>query len=277
MRYVISFLIILFSLALKSQSPERCLQVADDYYAIGEYQEAISLYRRVLYFDESLAARSYLHIGESYLAIKQFESARYYYKLALQRANNDSLKNEVFFRRIASYVLEDRCIYAKNELLSFDDSQSFYFQQKSHFYNGVVAYKLNDFDEAQTHFSYLFDEEQQVQLEDFIQQGRKIAAKKPGIALIMSAFVPGLGQAYSNEWEDAANSFFLNILTTTLYVYVWNTYSYIDAVIAVLPWWHRYYVGGFMNARNMVRDKRDDKMDAVLTDILMFYALMIPE
>lgn len=241
-------------------------------YALGDYTEAISMYRRVMYFEPTSAQDAYFGIGESYFATKQFSDARYYYSLAENRTEIDSVKNEIWFRTVASYILEGKYLYAKSELLGFT-STSPYFTKKYAFYCGVVAFKLQNLEEAELHFSKVFSKEQQAQMQLYIKQSKHRLGKKPYVALAMSAIIPGSGQAYAGEWSDAANSLFLNILTTTLYAYVWHEYSFIDAIISVLPWWHRYYVGGFMNARDITREKRTVEMDHILTDLLLLYSL----
>ena len=266
----ILFFLLLSSLSLRAQTAQECLGIADKYLSIGEYKTAVCMYRRVLFFDESLAQTSYCQMGECYMAMKQYDEARYYFQLAAQRTTNDSVKSEVFFRKITSYILEGKYLFAKTELLSFCSSDSV-FKTKAHFYNGIVAYHLEDIDEAEQHFLAIFPVEQHKLLLKYMREGEKIANKKAYVALGMSAVLPGLGQAYAGEWEDAANSFFINALTTTLYLYVIASYSYLDAVLAVLPWWHRYYVGGFTNARDMVRDQRKNKMNKVLNEMLELY------
>lgn len=270
-------LLLLLSSGVWAQNATQCLSIAKDLYSIGEYEEAIRFYRRVLYFDENLAVDSYFNIGETYLSTKQFEKARYYFSLAEQKETSDSVKNEIRFRTVTSYILENNVMFAKAELLGIDDANSEYFKRKKTFYLGVVAFKRQDIDEAERYFKTLFSNSQIAELEALIKEGRKINNKKPYLAMAMSVVLPGAGQAYAGEWGDAANSFFLNLVTTTLYVYVWYEYSFIDAVIAVLPWWHRYYVGGFTNAHDMIEDKRSEKLDAILNDVLLLYALTLDE
>ena len=241
-------------------------------YRVGDYSEAVSLYRRVLFFDQDAANDAYFGIGESYFAIKQFDEARYYYDLAANRSTNDSIKNEIWFRKVASYILDGSYLYAKSELLGFSP-RSTYFIKKHAFYSGVIAFKLGKLDDAENFFSTVFSEEQMAEMMLYIKQSKHMLSKKPYLALAMSAIIPGSGQAYVGEWSDAANSFFLNMLTTTLYVYVWHEYALVDAVLAVLPWWHRYYVGGFMNARDITKEKKTVEMDNILTDLLLLYAM----
>ena len=274
-RFVILFWILLFSFHGRAQNATQCLAIAEDLHAIGDYNEAIRMYRRVLFFDEALAATSYFHIGESYLSTQQFEQARYFFDLAQQSERSDSVKHEIWFRTVASYILEGKVLYAQNQLLAYSLTGNTYFDHKYHFYQGIVFFKQQDLGAAEAHFSHLFTADQISELENLIQQGQKIVHKNPMVAMVLSALLPGAGQAYAGEWVDAANSFFINALTTTLYVYVLSEYAIVDAVLAVLPWWHRYYVGGFTNARDMVKDKRADKLDAVLTDVLLLYSLSL--
>ncbi len=276
-RFAILILILQFNKSGVAQDAHQCLKIARDLYNIGEYEDAISMYRRVLYFNNELAVDSYFNIGESYLATKQFNQARYYFSLAENRESSDSIKTEIRFRTIASYILEGKLLFAKNELLGFEPHTSLYFDKKLNFYLGIVEFKLHNIEDAEQFLIQVFDKDLLADLKQLIAKGKKIANKKPGTALAMSAIIPGAGQGYGGDWADAANSFFLNLVTTTLYIYIWAEYSYLDAVMAVLPWWHRYYVGGFMNARDLIRDTKDEQLDLVLTDILLLYSLVFEE
>lgn len=273
-KYTILLHLLLFSSNALAQDAGQCLHIAKQLHQMGEYEEAIQLYRRVLYFNEDMASTSYFHIGESYMAIKDHKQARYYFALAENETSNDSIKLEIWFRKIASYLLDDKAIYARNELLSYTEGSHPYFDRKWLFYQAITAFKLEEIALAHQYFAQIFSPSEQDQLSQLIVQGQKILNKKPYRALAFSAILPGSGQAYAGEWMEGANSFFLNLVTTTLYFYVWNQYSYMDAFIAIMPWWHRYYVGGFMNARDLVLDKQVDNLNVILTDILLLYSLM---
>jgi TM2 domain-containing membrane protein YozV len=258
------------------QDAKQTLQIARNFYSEGKIEEAVCAYRRVLYFENELAPEIYRDLGECYLKEKEYLKSRYYFKLAASVVSNDSIKREIWYRTVASYILEGKLVYAQNELLGIDADSAKYFQNVHAFYYGTVLYKLQDLDGAQEQFLIL-GANNSIEVLNLMEKAKRAYRKNRRVAMAMSVFVPGLGQTYAGDWKDGLNSLLLNAGTTTLYLYVAINYSLVDALISVMPWWHRYYVGGFTNARDMVELKKEEKLNSILNELYDQMALKNPK
>lgn len=273
MNYIIKLSIVLLVIwstnfsFLCAQNANQTLEIAHKQYLDGCFEEAVSNFRRVLFFEPQLSGQIYQELGECYLQTKNYTKARYYFNTASNIAANDSLKTEIQFRIVASYILEDKLAMAENELLGFDVVQNSYLHKMHAFYYGTILFKKQNIDAAYQQFKVLTVENDTTILYLLFKKAKKINSKKPVFAMALSVGLPGLGQVYAGDWKDGLNSFILNCGTTALYFYVIKNYSLLDAVISIMPWWHRYYVGGFNNAKKKVEVRKKEKLNQVLLQI----------
>lgn len=266
------FLISSFVGSVKGQTIEQTLILANQFYSRAEYYDAISAYRRALFFNKNQAPQLYFNLGECYLQTNEFEKSLYYFGLAENAASNDSVRLEAAFRKIAVQIINNKILFAKNDLFGLPNVESVYFKRKLAFYSGIIDIKESRIEEAMNHFIYLFPDANKEELKKFFKKAERRIQKKPQLAMAFSIAIPGLGQAYAGDWRDAGNSFTVNMLTTSLYVYVLYQYSLLDAVLAVLPWWHRYYLGGFQNARKKVIQNNEINKNESLKELLNWYS-----
>jgi hypothetical protein len=84
----------------------------------------------------------------------------------------------------------------------------------------------------------------------------------------MSIFLPGLGQFYAGDIKNGLNSLLLTGGFFTIGFIVAINYSLVDAMVAVVPWIQRYYVGGYNRAAGIAENKKKSKQDKVYQAIL---------
>jgi hypothetical protein len=80
--------------------------------------------------------------------------------------------------------------------------------------------------------------------------------------------IPGLGQVYSHDIKSGINSLLLTSGLIALGVNISLKYSPVDAVFAILPWYQRYYTGGFEKASEIASRKRQLNRNRVYTRVL---------
>lgn len=78
---------------------------------------------------------------------------------------------------------------------------------------------------------------------------KKAMKKSTTKAMIMSAILPGAGQAYIGDWKDGLNSLALNTVMMALTYSTVVTYTPVDGVLLMSPWLLRYYAGGIKNLK----------------------------
>ncbi len=247
---------------------------ADQQSEMGNIDEAISLYRRVLFFD-SLNVYSFeacAQLASCYTLKKDYVKAREFSKIAGNLASSDSLRNEMIFQVAYLYLLENDYNYALIELFGINDSGSYYFKSKKNFYLGISYFQLTDYSRARNFFSVCLDSadiKNQQLLDDIFNNIAHLRKRyNPKTATTLSVFIPGSGQLYCGDYKGALNSLLLTAGLAILYVNTAVNYTFIDATISVLPWFQRYYQGGFENAGKATIIKRERKIKEQYQQIL---------
>jgi tetratricopeptide (TPR) repeat protein len=260
--------------ACKAQNIEQTIDLASRQFDMGNTQEAISLYRRVLYFD-SLNIYSYevaRNLASCYISENDFTRARAFSKMAGNLAPTDSLRTSLIFQVAYLYLVENDYNYALIELYGIDDSQSDYFQQKKNFYLGAACFQQTDYRKSIDYFLKCVDStgyDRREALNDILEEINHIDKRyNPKTARILSMILPGLGQLYCGEYTGAVNSFALLTGLAALYINTIYQYSLIDATISILPWFQRYYQGGYQNAETAAIIKKENKIKQQYHNIL---------
>lgn len=239
---------------------------ADQQAGWGNYNEAISLYRRVLFFDtlNNSSAEVCKKLASCYIVTKDYVKAREFSKIAGNLANNDSVRNEMIFQTAYLYLLENDYNYALIELYGINDLGTTYFESKKNFYLGVALFQQTDYKESREYFAGCIDsadKESLQALNDVFDQIKKIDKRyNPKTAKILSIFIPGSGQVYSGDFKGSVNSLILTAGLAALYINSAINYTFIDATVSILPWLQRYYQGGYENAARSAIIKKERKI-----------------
>jgi tetratricopeptide (TPR) repeat protein len=257
-----------------SQSVEQTLELGNHQYQNKHYQGAIENYQRVLFFDTA-ATLNYVHerLANCYFAEEVYEKALFEYNIAFNVENNDSIKNELIFKRVLIYVIQDRYTDAEYELLSLSDSLTEQFAQRKSFFLGLVSLACDSVITAKTH---LYNA---IQSEDSISRFRidKAFSKynpnrpNPTLAQVMSVIIPGAGQFYIGDYKNAANSFILSGALATLFFSTAIKYTFMDAMVSVIPYFQRYYFGGITRAKNGAILKQQEKREKMIAQTICIF------
>jgi hypothetical protein len=251
-----------------SQDKYRTLEYARQMMSEGHAGDAVEAYRRVLYFFPELTDSIARETGHAYRLSQNQEKARYYYNLAFHNEKIPSVKTDLTFDIIHTYILERDYLKARLQLINLRHAGLPVDSKKHSFYSGIVFFQTDNYQKSREAFNTFFGQKDTVFINNIIAEAEKNFNKNPRKAMIMSIVVPGLGQAYVNEYTEAANSFIINSAFLSLYFYVALTYNPIQGFIAVLPWFQRYYIGGIKKAKTLAEEKRQIHKDELLTKIL---------
>ncbi len=271
--------IIIFSLcsglAFTQNSPQT-LEFAGGQYLAGNYDAALSAYQRFLFFNkEKHAPAVYRQIADCYFRLHEYEKAAGYFDLASSSFGEDSIKNEMVFRKIASLLMKDQYDYALMELLGLEGISSSYFLDKQNFYLGITYFGMNRFDSSETSFARILERNKPAdinRLHALFAANKKTDRIRPRTAKILSIILPGLGQFYSGDVKSGINSFLITSAFFLLGVKTAATYSFMDAFVSVFPWYQRYYMGGYNKAEAIARKRVRDKRAMVYKEILELLA-----
>ncbi len=270
-KYITLFFIIFSTIyCTNAQTISQTIEFADNQFEIKNYEIALQNYKRILFFEkEKNNFYIYNQIANIYLELHDYSKAVEYYKLSINCCTNDSLKFELIFKKASCYIFESEFRYALIDLYGLSDTLSIYFQKRKFFYLGICFYGLNNFDSAEKYFIKSMANccaEQQDAIH-ILFTNKKLKKPNPKTAYILSLILPGLGQIYAGDIKDGVNSLFLTSSIATLAIYVATQYHVIDA-ISIVPWYTRFYQGGFYNAKNIAEKKLQTNRNEIFNNVI---------
>lgn len=276
-KYCIVFLLIFefFLTELKGQSLEQTFEMAQMELRTGAYEQAVSLFQRVLFFsDGPYRDKSFLALAECYTHIHESGKALRFYDLAYDNAESDSLANEILFKKASLKLLDGRFMPALGDLflvtpLRRSDSI------RLSLYLGTSYFGLKDFDRAHSYFLQCIapaDSSSILKIDSLFHRNEKYHRLNPKAAKIMSIIVPGSGQLYTGHIKEGLNSLFLTGALALLTVNTMIRLSYLDAMVSVFPWFYRYYAGGLSNAEELARERIQEHESEIYQALLELIA-----
>jgi tetratricopeptide (TPR) repeat protein len=279
MKLIIKYLnlsvLIVFNLAafqkLPAQNFEETIAFADHQFKSGNFTTALKSYQRALFFSEG-RENLYLfrQIAEISYSNNDYESAQKFFGLAYNQTDNDSLKTELLFSKAFCQILNKNFQLALIDLFSVNDTSGIV-QKRLNFYLATCYFGLEEFSQAKTYFRLCVSVKDSAELTELFKR-RSIFSPSPQKARIMSMILPGLGQSYSGDIKSGLNSLFLTSGLIALGINIGIRYSPVDAIFAILPWYQRYYTGGYGKAEEIAERKRQDKRNNVYNKILKLIA-----
>lgn len=242
-----------------SQPPQDVLAFADSSFQRGQYKVALKEYQRVLYFSED-KTNPYLFsaIGDCYFEVGDLDRALEYYDRAYFLYESDSLQLTALFNKIACNVIQGNFDLALINMLGLQQNLPAFFENRRHFYLGVIYFGKEEFETSRKHFVTInhANEAYVKKVNELFDPRGKLNRPNPRLAFFLSLFVPGTGQFYSGDIKNGLNSFVLNEGLLMLGIYTAYRYTIIDALISVGPWFQRYYQGGLESAEIIAEQKR---------------------
>lgn len=231
---------------------------------------AILEYNRLLHQFPTYSSKNlvYLRIGQCYDSIGQPAQAQRYYEEALHATPQaDPLVQWLMLLNAKNRILQGKFAPALTELYSLDTlNLGEEMVDLYHLLAAVALHHLGSSDQCKHHLSQLDVDQEQLKKYD-----RAISASQrpnPNAAMIMSAILPGAGQLYAGSKQEALNSFAINAFFLAVTLRTAQFVRVFDVVVAVLPWFQRYYVGGYNRASVLAFQKQMKKRDASLNNVL---------
>jgi tetratricopeptide (TPR) repeat protein len=279
MKNTLLILFILISQICLSQDLKQSFDFANELFEKKDFAGAATTYRRVIYFDKSEEYRKncYKNIADCLYETQQFEEAADYYELAFFQQKTDSSKAEILFRKLSCYLIQNSFEYAQVELFNLPENLTAEQIRRKTFYSALLNFSTEKYDEAKKGFLMLVDSsniERRSRVEALFLKNDKISKLSPRKARILSMIVPGLGQFYAGDIKNGANSILLTAGIATLgIVTAVRSTSPIDALFSVVPWFQRYYSGGYKKAEVIAENQKKKRRAKVYNEILDEIAL----
>jgi tetratricopeptide (TPR) repeat protein len=257
-KYIIFYSITIFSFLFLSeingQDFQKTLEFADRNYENGNLDLAIKTYQRLAFFCEDRQATNiYLKIAEISAEKGNYQSAQTYYGFAINLIENDSIKNELIFKKAFSQMLDKNFQFALIDLFSIDSSR-FTSENKLNFYLGTCYFGLEDFETSKLLFQRCIDPADSSKL-NILFSKKNIYSHSPKKARIMSTFIPGSGQIYAGYYRAGINSLLLTGALLAAGINSGINYDPLYAIFSVAPWYQRYFTGGYTKAEKLAETR----------------------
>ena len=260
---------------------DKVLGLAEHLFDSGNYEEAITEYKRFIFFNPKSHSVSYAYykIGMAYGNEGKWKESINTLHQSIQTAPNDSIRNE---REIAlAIVLIGSGSYnaAKFQLLRIESFTQFQtLKRKAAFFRGIVALYLYKWEEAKEAFRVYFNHDSvnksplAITVDSLLSSAQALNYKSPKLAKLLSTLLPGLGQIYAGDWRSGINALAINLVTGYLLVNSIIKADYFDAFMTYFPIFIRYYYGNRYRAEKIAQNYNDRLNKKLVRDILKLLA-----
>ena len=270
--FLIILLISNFDKVTYCQSAAVTFHVAENLYYHEKYQDAITLFKRIAFFDTVSRSDCYYRIAKSYLLLKDYTEAEKYYDFAFHNTSDDSVQNIITMDKALLYLLSGRYDLAQVELFGLDSTAMKKSVCRYNMLAGLSLFGQKKINESKKYLKMILKtEEEGRRLDSLLQIATRWDRRKTANAFYLSLLMPGSGQMLYGNTRESFNSFLLNGTLATLMYIMYKEYSMLDAVFSVLPWFGRYYLGGAIRAEYLAIRKKNEVQDRILSEIITLF------
>lgn len=268
--FYLSISLLFFSLTTHAQalpSAELALKAFDE----GLYELALYELNRLVFLQEpEVDPILFAQIGRCYMEEGSYELAANFFDRYYFSSVTDQDRVQAVLLKTKSLVAQKQLALALTELYTLQTNQLTAAQfQQYHLYKGVCLFELEDFKAAEE--AFLLCTTDTLTIRAFFAHTKSFYRPNSSVAMVMSAVIPGLGQLYAKEYQESINSLLINAVFITYTIRISRNLSTLDAFISVLPWFQRYYAGGYNKASDLAYErmlaKRKTKLGEILTVI----------
>lgn len=240
------------------------LQFADSLFKDENYFDAITEYKRLLFFDGTnhFSYYAYFQIGLCYKYGAKYSEAIKYFVLADINSSNDEETFKSKIQQVRTNILRRSTLRAEKILNELEADERFDQHQNEIKYWRGWNYIFSDRWEDAYH---IFSEIGETNL---AQICLKTHHKLYSVDFVKysSMIIPGLGQFYTKEYLSGLLSLGWNILAGYLTINAFNQERIFDGIITANLLWFRFYRGNFQNAEKFAEEK-----NLVISNETLFY------
>lgn len=239
------------------------LAQADDLASAGEYEDAITEYKRFAFFHQSDDRISLVQmkIGKVYWELGDQDRAFDQFLKAVDSASSDQARDEMRINLAVLYLASADYSSAEATLLrvktfSTDETS----QRRAIFLLAITYLYRSRWDEAQDELHTYFKGRSGAELDrlnDLLSPARRPHNKSRRLARQLSTVIPGAGQIYAGNLGDGINALCVNLFFGLPLKRTLADRRVLDVTIE-LPQFLRYYNGNRNNAEALV-DKYNDR------------------
>jgi len=231
---------------------------ADKFFEIGNYDLAITEYKRFLFFnpnDES-ASNIYYKMGLAFRNQEKWSEAIDAIRKSIAITTQDSIKEDRKISKAIVYISKSDFSSAEFELLRIANFSKYHsLKRKAYFFLGVCYLYIAKWEDSRLAFNHSFTNSPSVRskIDSLLELSSNLKYKSPRLAKWLSTFLPGSGQIYGDDIKNGINALILNSLTSYLLIDSLIENRLKDALIGNITLFERYYRGNRYNAEQIVQ------------------------
>jgi tetratricopeptide (TPR) repeat protein len=268
MKQVLFLILITKSFWSNGQELEPTFRFANTLYEQKSYENAVEAYKRVLFFDTSASYSNavYPRIADCLFNLKKYQESASYFDLAYFGTEDSILKDTYILQKISCFLIMQQYDYAEVELLGLNEPLSSSLQIQKDFSEAILRFAKQEYDLSELMFKKILNDTSTVT--NIFAKNKKISRINPKKAKILSMIIPGMGQLYVGDIKNGLNSFILSAGLFTLGLRSALLNNPLDAAIATIPWFQRYYQGGYKKAELIAIAKIQEKRYYIYNQLL---------
>ncbi len=254
---IVSYYFVILSLLVvntKAQELNRQFNYADSLFNSEKYFDAITEYKRLLFFDNSdqFSYQSIYNIGLSYKYGAKYDDAIKYFKQAELSSQSDSQKVNARLQTVRINILRrttDNALAMLNDL-----TNEFPNQVDSNtiaYWRGWAYIMADDWENASLSFNKIDMEHPLKKMADEVEENKYSVT----FATLISYILPGSGQFYTGNYVSGLLSLGWNVFWGYLTVNAFVTDRVLEGILIGGLLWARFYRGNFKNAEKFAIEK----------------------
>ena len=247
-------ILVLSVLVGTAYASDDALKLADWMLKSGSYDEAITEYKRFIFFNPESDHIGYAQyrMGLAYRAVHNWQEAVDVFKASISAAGDSKTADERRIVLATTLIASGNYSLARLELLKVLNQP---LRFKSLYFDGIASLYMFDWDASQEAFSRFYSEHADTnrtrEIDSILLKTRQ-SYRSAELARSLSTILPGLGQVYAGNWRDGLNALVLNGIFAGFIANAIHRRDYKDAAfISYISL--RYYIGNRRRAEVDVR------------------------
>lgn len=267
---IIILIIINIGLSGQGDPTEEMLSKADYFFDRGLNKPAIKEYQRYLFMSGSEDIEILLKLAHGLYETQNYELSLQYYEKIYYLTDDPELKFHCRLKEVGYHLSQKSYHKALVSLYSVTSEYYNLHPEIIDFLFAVCHFGLEDFETAETYFIRITEDDSLTtqRIEELFSNKKKFHRPNPVLISTLSLIIPGSGQLLIQDYKEGLNSILLVGGLGMASVVVGIRYSFVDAVLTVVPWYQRYLVGGSNKAKELAIRKRKKNRQLIYLEIL---------
>lgn len=261
----------LFVWSAGAQTAEETYQKGWELVLVNQIDSGLSLMNRAGFFKPELWTPEQCQtLGDTLFYAQRFKQASFYYQKVYDQTLRSKVTDPLLYKISASLYFSGKYEESLEYMSRVKDIQ----QNDYRYYMFLNLYSLTQYDSSLTYLKPLLNDS--IYFKKIAHRLHKTQNISPHKAMVMSLFLPGLGQAYAHDYKNAINSLLLNSVLVYSLIRTYKNYSWIEVLLGPLSWWERYYRGGAIHAKDIAEKYKKEQARKLLLEVNGYLMKKLP-